>query len=278
MSDVGTTVLRSLLATLDRLVAGFGSRLPLLAAAVLVMLVAWWLGRITFTVTRKVLARTSTAGHVDMLVARFAKAAVIAVGAVVALSVVGVNLGALVASLGLVGLAIGLALKDVLANYVSGVMLLLQGPFKVGDTIVLDCVEGTVIDVTARSTALRASDGRVVHVPNSTVFAATVTNVTAAPVRRFEVSFTIPAGADLVSATGVVLAAVADVSGVLPDPAADASVAAVGATWARLVAHGWVDTRACSLGDAQAAALVAASGRLHEAGLAAHSRRAEAST
>jgi small conductance mechanosensitive channel len=273
MSDIGSTVLRSLLDAVDGLVAGFGARLPLFAVAVLVMLVAWWLGKVTFTVTRKVLARTSTAGHVDLLVARFASATVIAVGAVVALSVVGVNLGALVASLGLVGLTISLALKDVLANYVSGVMLLIQGPFKVGDTIVVEGVEGTVIDVTARSTTLRVGDGRFVHIPNMTMFGATVTNVTTAPVRRFEVSLAVPADADLVAARGVVLAAVTDVSGVLSDPAADAQVGIVGAAWARIVAHGWVDTRVSSLGDAQAAALVVASRRLHEAGLAGSHRR-----
>jgi small conductance mechanosensitive channel len=245
MTDVGTTVARGLFATLERLVAGFGGHLPLFAAAALILLVAWWLGRVAFSVTRRILARTSTAGHVDLLVARYAKAAVIAVGVVVALSVVGVNLGALVASLGLVGLTISLALKDVLANYVSGVMLLLQGPFKVGDTIIVDGVEGTVIDITARSTALRAGDARVVHVPNMTMFAATVTNVTAESVRRFEVS---------------------------PDPAADAQVAAVGAAWARIIAHGWVDTHVCSLGDVQAAALIVANRRLHEAGLVAAPR------
>jgi small conductance mechanosensitive channel len=273
MSDVGASVLRGLVATLDRLVAGFGARLPLFVVAVLVVLVAWWLGRVVFSITRKVLARTSTAGHVDLLVARFAKAGVITVGLVVALSVVGVNLGALVASLGLVGLTISLALKDVLANYVSGVMLLLQGPFKVGDTIVVDGIEGTVTDVTARSTALRSGDGRIVHIPNMTVFGATVTNVTAEPVRRFEISLTVPADGDLASGRGVVLAAVTDVKGVLPDPAADAQVATVGAAWARVVAHGWVDTRVASLGDVQAAALVVAGRRLHEAGLSSVRRR-----
>lgn len=266
MGDVLATVLRSLLATLDRLGAWFGSGLPLLAAALVVMLVAWWLGRVAFKVTRKVLARTSTAGHVDLLVARFARAGVVTLGIVVALGVVGVNMGALIASLGIVGLTIGLALRDVLANYVSGVMLLMQGPFRVGDVIVVDGLEGTVTDITSRSTTLRAADGRVVHIPNSTVFGATVTNVTADPVRRFEVSFTVPAEGDLVAVSGVVLAAVAGVTGVLADPGADAAVVDVDAASARVVAHGWVDTRVCAFGDVQAAALVAASRRLREGG------------
>jgi small conductance mechanosensitive channel len=155
----------------------------------------------------------------------------------------------------------------VLANYVAGVMLLLQGPFTVGDSIVVDGIEGTVVDVKARATALRAGDGREIHIPNSTMFAATVTNLSSNPVRRFEVALSVAAGVDLVTARGVVLSAVSGVDGVLVDPAPDAQVSGIGVAWARLMAHGWVDTRDNSLGDVQVAALVAASGRLRDAGL-----------
>jgi small conductance mechanosensitive channel len=269
MSDIGTGVVTRV----QTLATEIGAHLPLFAAAVAVVLVSWFLARLTHTATQRVLARTSTKGHVDLLVARFAKASVLTVGIVVALGVVGVNVGALIASLGIAGLTLSLAFKDVLANYVSGVMLLLQGPFTVGDTIAVDGVEGTVIDVRARATALRSGDGREIHIPNSAVFAATVTNLSSNPIRRFEVTLSVPADADLVVARGVVLSAVSDVGGVLADPGADAQISAVGAAWARITAHGWVDTRTNSLGDSQAAALVVASRRLHEAGLALAVRR-----
>lgn len=273
MSGFGTDIVTGLVARVQALATGIGTHLPLFVAAVVVLLLTWPLAKLSFSAARRVLARTSTRGHVDLLVARFARAGVLAVGIVVALGIVGVNAGALIASLGLVGLILGLALKDVLANYFSGVMLLLQGPFTVGDSIVVDGVEGTVIDVKARATALRAGDGREVHIPNSTVFAATVTNLTRNPVRRFEIGLSVPADTDLASACGVVLAAVSDIGGVLADPGPDAQVAGIGAAWARITAHGWVDTRKHSLGDAQAAALVAASRRLHEADLAPSPRR-----
>jgi small conductance mechanosensitive channel len=253
--------------TTGRLATGAGERLPAAVAALLIVVLAWLIGRLTYAVVRRMLARTSTSGHVDMLVARFARTAVLAVGIVVALGVVGLNVGALVASMGLIGLTVGLALKDVLANYVSGVMLLIQGPFKVGDTVVIDAMEGIVADVTTRDTTLLAGDGRHVHIPNSKVFAATVINVTAQPVRRFELSFTLPAEADMASARGVILAAVSDVGGVLGDPGPDAQVVSVGALYCKVVAHGWVDTREHALGDVQGAAFVRAAHRLHEAGV-----------
>ena len=262
-AEVGTAAVLAL----RRVASGVGGRLPVLAAAVLILLVAWMLGRLTYAGVRRMLARTSTTGHVDVLVARFARAAVLSLGVMIALGVVGINVGALVASLGLIGLTIGLALKDVLANYVAGVMLLVQGPFKVGDTIVVTGMEGTVVDVTTRDTTLRGGDGRHVHIPNSTVFGATVVNVTAEPVRRFEIPLTLPAEADLASARGAILAALSDTGGVLADPAPDAQVTQVGATFARITAHGWVDTREYALGDVQGAAFVVASHRLREAGV-----------
>jgi small conductance mechanosensitive channel len=269
----GTDIVAGVVARVQTLATSIGAHLPLVVAAAAVGLLSWLLANLTLSVTQRVLARTSTKGHVDLLVARFAKACVLSIGIVVALGIVGVNVGALIASLGLVGLTIGLALKDVLANYVSGIMLLLQGPFTVGDSIVVDGVEGTVIDVKARATALRAGDGREIHIPNSTMFAATVVNSSRDPIRRFDIVLSVPADVDLVSARGVVLAAVSDVGGVLADPGADAQISSIGAAWARITAHGWVDTREHGLGDAQAAALVVAARRLHEAGLAPSTRR-----
>jgi small conductance mechanosensitive channel len=267
VSTFGTDLVAGVAARVATLATDIGAHLPLLIAAVAVVLLSWVASRVSFGVTRRVLARTSTKGHVDLLVARLAKAGVLTIGIVVALGIVGVNVGALIASLGIVGLTLSLALKDVLANYVSGVMLLLQGPFTVGDCIVVDGVEGTVIDVKARATALRTGDGRDVHIPNSTMFGATVTNLSCNPVRRFEITLSVPADADLVSARGVALSAVSDLDAVLGDPGPDAQVTSVGPGWARIGAHGWVDTRDHSLGDTQAAALVVASRRLHEAGL-----------
>jgi small conductance mechanosensitive channel len=271
VGSVAGEIQKGITEAVQQFAKGFGGHIPLLVAAVAVLAVAWIVSRVSFSATRSLLARTSTTGHVDILVARFVRGSVMAVGIVAALGVAGVNAGALVASLGLVGLTVSLALKDVLANYVSGVMLLLQGPFKVGDTIVVDGMEGTVADVTARTTTLNAGDGREIHIPNSTIFSAVVTNVSRNPVRRFEITLTVPVDVDLAAARGVVLAAISDTGGVLHDPGPDAQVGHIGAGSARIIAHGWVDASRSSSGEAQAAALVIAAKRLHDAGLA-HTR------
>jgi small-conductance mechanosensitive channel len=155
---------------------GIAAKAPALLASAIVVLLTWVVGRAVFSITQRVLARRSTAAHVDVIVARFARACVVALGIVVALAILGVDLTALATSLGLVGVTMGFALKDVLANSVSGILLLLQRPFAIGDTVAVAGVEGAVEDVRVRDTVLRLSDGRRAYVPNTTVFNEVVVN------------------------------------------------------------------------------------------------------
>ncbi len=246
----------------DRIVASFSSviggvadRTPAILAALVVLVITWLVGRLTYAATRRVLARRSTADHVDVLVARFARGGVTALGVVVALGVLGVDLTALAASLGLAGLTLGFALRDVLANSVSGVLLLVQRPFTVGDAITVAGQDGVVLDVRVRDTALRTADGRIAYIPNTTVFNEVVLNSSAAPIRRFEVTVSAAAGVDPVAACDLAATAVAGTQGVLADPAPDAAIASVGVSRARVVAHGWVDTRVAALDATRSAAL-----------------------
>jgi small conductance mechanosensitive channel len=243
--------------------------LPGIVAGVLLLVISWWVSGLVMRAVQKVLARTSTEGHVDVLVARSARAATFIIGAIIALGVMGVQVTALVASLGLAGVTIGFALKDVLANSMAGVLLLLQRPFTIGDTITVSGFEGVVVDIRVRDTMLRTGDGRVVFIPNASVFDSPIVNVSANPVRRFEIVLTVPGGADLHAGEEIVAKAIAATAGVVSEPAADAQVSRAGATWARIVGHGWVDCATTALGATQSAAIVAARGGLAEAGMLA---------
>jgi small conductance mechanosensitive channel len=237
---------------------GLAAKTPVLAAAAVVVLITWIAGRVTFSVTRRMLARRSTAAHVDVLVARCARACVVALGVVVTLAVLGVDATALAASLGLVGVTLGFALKDVLANSVSGVLLLLQRPFGIGDTISVAGVEGVVEDVRVRDTVVRIADGRRAYVPNTTVFGEVVVNESDDAVRRFEVTVGAPVRGDVLAAVERVRVAVSGGDGVLVEPPAGAALVSVGAARARIVASGWVDTRTSALAEVRSAALAAA--------------------
>lgn len=109
------------------------------------------------------------------------KVFVIVVAAMVTLDNLGINITAAIASLSIGGLAVGLAAQDTLANLFGAIAIFLDKPFKIGDRVQLDAVDGTVESIGLRSTRVRNLNGHLVTIPNKTMGNATITNVTARP-------------------------------------------------------------------------------------------------
>ena len=97
-------------------------------------------------------------------------------GLLTALPLTGLQINALLAGLGLTGFALGFALKDVLSNLVSGVMLLIYRPFNIGDQIIMGNFEGTIDTIRMRDTVLRSYDGRLIVIPNTKLITEVVIN------------------------------------------------------------------------------------------------------
>ena len=108
--------------------------------------------------------------------------------AVFVLGTLGVNPAGLLAVAGAVGLAFSLAVQDILKNFFSGIYLLLERPFRVGDTIRVKDQEGVVENVGVRTTQLRTDDNVQILVPNATIFAEVVSNHTHARPRQPDAS------------------------------------------------------------------------------------------
>jgi MscS family membrane protein len=115
------------------------------------------------------------------LIRKTLKVFVVLVAVLVTSQNLGLNVTGLIASLSIGGLAVGLAAQDTLANLFGAVAVLIDKPFKVGDRITLDTVDGTVEAIGFRSTRVRNLDGHLVTVPNKTMGNATITNITARP-------------------------------------------------------------------------------------------------
>jgi MscS family membrane protein len=107
------------------------------------------------------------------------KVFIVVVAALVTLDNLGINITAAIASLSIGGLAVGLAAQDTLANLFGAVSVFMDKPFRIGDRIQLDAVDGTVEGIGMRSTRVRNLDGHLVTIPNKTMGNATITNVTA---------------------------------------------------------------------------------------------------
>lgn len=106
------------------------------------------------------------------------------VGLVMALSNVGVNIGALLGTLGIGGIAFALAAQDTVKNIFGAFTILTDKPFSIGDTVRIDSFEGTIVDIGVRSTKMRDYDKRIVTFPNYKIADASIINITAEPMRR----------------------------------------------------------------------------------------------
>jgi small-conductance mechanosensitive channel len=165
------------------------------------------------------------------------------VGLVVALGVMGLDFGALLGALGLTSVAIGFSLKDVLSNYISGVILLAARPFKINDQVVIGDYEGTITQIQLRATTMKTYDGRLVYIPNQEVFQASIINNTASPRRRSSVMVGIDYSEDIEQAKQVITEVLTTISEVETDPPSDILVNELAASTVNLEIRFWVDSR-----------------------------------
>lgn len=164
-------------------------------------------------------------GHlISALIGRILVGLFFAVGLVYALNQVGVSVGPLLGLLGLVGLALALAFQEILSNFIAGVMISLQRPFRVGDEVSTGGYEGTVEDVTLRSVTMTRFDGVEVIVPNSMVWEGPIENFTSRGSRRTVLSVGVSYEADLDETKHLIVETVAGVDGVAASPAPSALV------------------------------------------------------
>ena len=240
---------------------------PRVLAALLVIVLFWLVAAGVRFLMRALFHRIVDDLTVENLVKQVAYYSIWVLGLIVAVHALGFEPQTVVAGLGLTGLALGFALKDILSNFVSGLLLLTLRPFRIGDQIVVGDTEGAVERIRLRATDIRTYDGRLVLVPNAEIFTSRVTNNTASPVRRAGVELCLGYGTDLPKAVEVLRAAAARIDGVLSEPPVVVRVAALGAHDLALEVRFWTDSRRSDFVATQAAVRRAAIEALGEAGV-----------
>ncbi|MDJ0389900.1 mechanosensitive ion channel family protein [Roseomonas sp. E05] len=231
-------------AKLDGWVDGFFALLPNIAVAAVVLGVFWVFGGLT----RRSFNRWAVAHQRENLgevLGGFLRLALIIAGGLLATTIVlpSLNPGDLVAGLGVGSVAIGFAFKDILQNWLAGVLLLLRQPFRPGDQIVINGFEGTVDHIEARVTAIRTYDSRMVLVPNSDVYTNAVVVNTAFAKSRSQYDVGIGYGDDIRAARGIILDAIGGLESVEADPAPEVLVTDLAASQVVLRVFWWSDPR-----------------------------------
>lgn len=161
---------------------------------------------------------------------------------VLVLAQLGINTNSLLALLGAAGLAVGLAVKDSLSNFASGVMLIALKPFKVGEYIEAASSAGTVEKISLFSTILITGDNKKVIVPNAQIYRGTITNYSAMPRRRLDVHIDLHHDSCLASAKALLLEAAQAEARVLEEPKAIVVVTDITELGVKLMCRVWVKT------------------------------------
>lgn len=176
-------------------------------------------------------------------IARTARTVVIVFAGVVALSVLGLDIGPLIAGIGISGFIVGFAFKDSLSNLAAGLLLLFYQPFEVGDHVEVGGASGTVRDMSVAATEIQMPDGRLAIVPNSRIWNAPIINFDRLGRRRIEWSMSVPQELDIGESLEAMRSAVTADPRVLSDPSPQMVVANVGPAAVDLIIRAWVHPR-----------------------------------
>lgn len=240
-----------LLKLADHLVAA----VPNILTALFIFLLSLYLARLLGNLLRRVLLKRNTASSVTHLLADILGWTVIVFGAITALQRF-FNVTAFLTGLGIIGFTVGFALQNVLQNFVSGIILLAQQPFHVGDEIQVLNFEGLVLQINIRTTEMQATDGRIVILPNAEVISHPIVNYTRANRRRVDLSLQVSAQTDPELVRSLILNEVREMPGFVHSPSPTVLFQNLEQDSIALQIFFWVDTSLISTSTAKDHALV----------------------
>ncbi len=242
---------------------------PLLGAALLVALLIAALGYAIASLSR-FWSRIASNIFLAELIASAIRFVFVVGGVVIALDMIGASalLGAVLGGAGVIGIALGFAMRDTIENYVASLMLSLRQPFRPNDWVVIDSHEGRVIRLTSRATILMTLDGNHLRIPNSTVFKAVILNYTRNPQRRFEFLLGIDSDDDPDAGRHVGQDALRGLDFVLDQPEPQARVVEVGDSNIMIRYLAWIDQRETDYYKARSRAIAVVKRALEAAGFA----------
>ncbi|MEB3766901.1 mechanosensitive ion channel family protein [Acinetobacter sp. MD2] len=235
---------------IDKIMDSFWERVPYICIAIIVFVIFWLLTKLFKLFVRKTLEnRSYTRQNLVLVLNRVGSSAILFFGFLIALviAIPGFTPGQLMSALGIGSVAIGFAFKDIFQNLLSGILILLSEPFRIGDDIICNNMEGTVEDIQIRATFLRSYDGRRIVIPNATVYTSAITVNTAYQRRRCEFIVGIGYDDDVQKAKELILNLLDQNRNVLSQPSFSVNVDRLADSSVNLRVRWWVDTTETSI-------------------------------
>jgi len=219
--------------------------LPRLIASLVIFLVTLYLSAVAARAVGRALKLRDTDQELSLLLVRTAKLAIVITGTIIALQQVGFDLTAFVAGLGIIGFTLGFALQDVSKNLIAGVLLLLQQPFDIGDTVEAGGFAGIITNINLRATEMQTFDGILVLIPNTVVYSKPVKNFNRVEQRCLELPIRIAYGSGVQMAEQTVQEALISVPGVIAkEPTPRVVFQKFGDKSIELIAYYWIKVNA----------------------------------
>ncbi len=226
----------------------FLSGFPIFLIALFVFIVFWYLGG--WISDRKGLYGYFTPNKfIAALLGQIAHLLFIIIGLMIALMLLDATalMGTILGAAGVIGLAVGFAVRDTVENYIASVLLSLRNPFDVNDYVLIDGHKGNVVRLTSRATILISPDANHIRIPNATVFKSVIINYTRLPERRFQFDVKIAQEEDILHAQALAIDALHHIASVLKEPKPSVLVSDLVDGGVILRVFAWVDQRKNSI-------------------------------
>lgn len=204
--------------------------IPNVVIGIVVFLIFWALSWVVAKLVGLAMLRAGRPRGLQMVLSRLTAWSILSFGLLVALTVIfpTITPASLFGALGVGGVVIGFAFRDIFQNLLAGILILFTRPFHIGDQIVSEKHEGEVVDILVRATLLRTYDNRVVVIPNSELYTKRVVVNTAYDTRRLSVEVGIGYDENIADARATILEAIATLPGIVTDPTPEVLVNLLG--------------------------------------------------
>ena len=231
--------------------------IPNLIISLIIFFVSLYMAGLISGFLYRWLTSRDTDPELALLLRKVIRWSLIIFGITMALNQVGFNLSAFLTGLGIVGFTIGFAIQDVSKNFIAGLLLLIEQPFDIGDSIEVAGFSGQVLDVDLRATELRTFDGLIVAIPNADIFTSAIVNFSKAERRRIALEIGVAYGTDLERARQITLETIDKIEGILTDPAPRVVYKYFGPSTIDMTLYYWFDTSVSDPFKAQDEGIVA---------------------
>lgn len=226
---------------ITQMVKGAIELLPNVIIAIVIFIIFWIIAKFSRRLIRNY-TRRKQSRNLGLVLARLLQGFIILVGAFVALAIIipSFKPGDLVQLLGVSGVAVGFAFRDILQNFLAGILILITEPFQINDQIVFQDFEGTVEHIQTRATTIRTYDGTRIVIPNAELFTNSVKVNTAFDKRRLQYDVGIGYGDDIAEAKKIILDVLRNTQDVLQDPPPEALVVELAGSTINIRARWWI--------------------------------------